>query len=80
MQTSILYNHTVSSADHDYFFSTPIQAAKQLLPLIKFNLTIFQQKRLNNRENIDNIGANYLWLLNPLIKPAQNVREETTCR
>jgi len=61
MQTSILYNHTVSSTDHDYFFSHSIQRSKPLLRLIKFNLAFFHDKRLNNGENIDNIGANDLW-------------------
>jgi len=61
MQTSILYNHTVSSTDHDYFFSRSNRLSKHLLRLIKFNLTIFHHKRLNNGKNIDNIGANYLW-------------------
>ncbi len=69
MQTSILYNHTVSSTDHDYFFSHLIRLSKHLLRLKKFNLTIFNDKKLNNVENIDNIGANYLWQPNSLVKP-----------
>jgi|GEM_PF-5681964 len=69
MQTSILYNHTVSSTDHDYFFAPSIQRSKQRLRLIKFNLAIIHDKNLIIGENIDNIGGNCLWRPNSLVKP-----------
>ncbi|EDQ01243.1 DNA mismatch repair protein [Shewanella benthica KT99] len=79
MQTSILYNHTVSSAGHDYF-SPPIFT--QLAAAVaeeKFNLTIYFLTTQLTRK-IANIGILFLRPLRWSILPGQYLIEETSCR
>lgn len=79
MQTSILYNHTVSSADHDYFFLAVFTQLEALVAEEKFNLTIYSLKTQLARK-IANIGIIFLRRLQWSTLPVQYPIEETSCR
>ncbi|AQS39203.1 hypothetical protein Sps_04097 [Shewanella psychrophila] len=70
MQTSILYNHTVSSTDHDYFFLSLLAQLEAPVVEEKFNLTIYSL-RTQRTQKIANIGIIFLRLLQRSMLPVQ---------
>ena len=79
MQTSILYNHTVSSTDHDYFFHPMFTQLAAPVAEEKFNLTIYFLTT-QPTQKIANIGIIFLRRLQWSILPGQYLIEETSCR